>query len=426
MPVIKLPTLHAGQVGAYSVIRENRFTAVRCGRRWGKTDLGKTIASDGAAKGQLLGWFAPDYRIQAEAYNEILDLLDPIVKASSKNEGIIRTVTGGRVDFWTLENERAGRSRKYHKVILDEIAFGKDNVFDIWERSIKPTLLDYKGKAIALSNTNGVKAENFLYRVCHQPEHGFAQYHAPSVQNPYLPTEEIERLRATTHPLVFSQEYESNFVDFSGVAFFGRDKLLTNDAPVAPPVMLDTVFAVIDSATKTGTENDGTAVVYCGLNKHLPGPKLFVLDWDLVQIEGALLEAWLPTVFQNLEALGAKYRCRFGTSGVHIEDKASGMILIQQAQRRGWNAHAIDSKLTSVGKDERAISVSGYVYQELVKITPGAYDKVNTFKGVTRNHMLSQVFGFRIGDKDAAKRADDLLDAFVYSVALGLGNSKGF
>jgi len=36
------------------------------------------------------------------------------------------------------------------------------------------------------------------------------------------------------------------------------------------------------------------------------------------------------------------------------------------------------------------------------------------------NHFLHQVTTFRIGDKEAAKRADDLLDCFTYGVAVGL------
>jgi hypothetical protein len=37
--------------------------------------------------------------------------------------------------------------------------------------------------------------------------------------------------------------------------------------------------------------------------------------------------------------------------------------------------------------------------------------------------LLSQITGFRIGVQD---RDDDLLDAWVYSIALGLGNADGF
>ena len=93
---------------------------------------------------------------------------------------------------------------------------------------------------------------------------------------------------------------------------------------------------------------------------------------------------------------------------------------------RGWKTHKIDSGLTSVGKDERAVSISGYVHQEMVKISDVAYDKTLAFKNVTRNHFLSQVTTFRIGDKEAGTRADDLLDTFTYGVALGVGNKLGF
>jgi hypothetical protein len=142
-----------------------------------------------------------------------------------------------------------------------------------------------------------------------------------------------------------------------------------------------------------------------------------------VQIEGSLLEEWLPQVFARLEELARETRALSGSVGVCIEDKASGMILLQQAARRGWPAHPIPSQLASVGKSERAISVSGYVNRGWVKIAKHAYEKVTIYKGRSRNHLLSQVTGFRIGVQD---RDDDLLDAWVYSIALGLGNAKGF
>lgn len=453
---VELPKLYGtsttGQIGAYNVFRKNRRTAVRCGRRWGKTDMGKVLAADAAIKGYPVGWFAPDYRIMAEAYNEIMTTLMPVRRSSSKTEGIIRTITGGRIDFWTLENERAGRSRMYKLVIIDEAAFTKSNMMAIWEQSIEPTLLDLGGKCIVLSNTNGISDDNFLYQICETgeerpigtpgPKYGFAEYHAPSRQNPFVPRrrakesresherrrdEEFARIEKQKHPLVFKQEYMADFVDWSGVAFFNRESLLVNDQPIFYPTLCDGVFATIDTAIKTGSANDGTAVVYWALNTHVPGAvKLMVLDWDIAQIEGSMLEAWLPNVYMRLEQLAKQCKARNGSIGTWIEDKASGIILLQQARRRNWPAHPIDSKLTAVGKDERAMSVSGYVYQQLVKITDVAYNKVTTYKEATRNHFMNQVMGFRIGDKDAATRADDLLDCFTYGVAIGLGDSKGY
>ena len=150
-----------------------------------------------------------------------------------------------------------------------------------------------------------------------------------------------------------------------------------------------------------------------------------ILDWDIAQIEGALLETWLPSVFKRLEELSRLCGARYGTSGAWIEDKNSGTILLQQALNRGMRAHAIESALTTLGKNERAISVSGYVHQGKVKYTDHAFNKTAVYKQQSRNHLVDQIERFRILDK-AQKREDDLLDTFCYGIALALGNNRGF
>lgn len=438
IPSIQLPILHSGQVKAYHT--KGRHRAIRCGRRWGKSAFGTTISADSAGKGQLVGFFAPDYRRLSEIYRDNLGILEPIKVAASHNE-IIRCTTGGQIEFWTLEDENAGRSRKYHKVIIDEAAFTKPNMIDIWERSIEPTLFDYSGEALVLSNTNGIDEDNFFWRICNIAKYGFGQYHAPIHDNPLIPmklpgetdeahqvrrAQEFARLVDSKPPLVYQQEYLAEFVDWSGSAFFALDKLLNNGKPASTPALCDYVFAVIDSATKTGKEHDGTAVTYFSFNEHFAGSApLTVLDWDITQIEGALLESWLPNVFRRLEELSRATHARAGSVGVFIEDKASGMVLIQQAQRREWPVHAIDSKMTSLGKNERAINVSGYVFQGKVKISEYAFAKTTIYKEVSRNHLVSQVVGFRVNDNDR-DREDDLLDTVCYGIALALGNSEGF
>jgi hypothetical protein len=451
---VRLPTLHADQRRAYELSLKHRFLALRCGRRWGKTNFATTLASEDAIGiknttrlGMYIGFFAPEYKFLIEPYSTIKELLLPVKNHSSESKGKIATITGGEVDFWSLENEKAGLGRRYHRVIIDEAASTKPNMMDIWERSIKPTLLDYRGTVIVASNTKGSDPENFLWRICNEKnldgtsKYGFHDFQAPTHNNPTIPirdpseTDEeyaarrqfelIDDLIANNHPLVYRQEYLAEFVDWSGVAFFSLDKLFVDKKPIATPHRVDGVFSTIDTATKTGTENDGTAVIHWGVNRIGDGPPLAILDWDVTQIEGSLLETWLPVVFQNGEALAKECHARNGYLGAWIEDKSSGMVLLQHAQRRGWPAHAIDSKLTSVGKDERAISVSGYVYRGDVKMTKHAHDKVIGYKGSSRNHLVSQIVGFRVGDKDAS-RDDDLLDDFCYGIAIALGNPEGF
>ena len=420
---IYLPKLHSGQEEIYD--NRTRYNRVRCGRRWGKTVLAEFIASNSAARGRNVGWFVPQYKILAEAYRELEDMLNPLIKSASKIDGVIVLKNGGRIDFWTLENERAGRSRKYHDVIIDEAAFAKENMLHIWNTAIKPTLLDYVGNAWAFSTPNGMAEENFFFKIGDDPQMGFKDFHAPTHTNPFLPQEELLKLEKDNHPLVFRQEYLAEFVDWSGVAFFSLDKMLVDGKPVPYPIKCDTVYAVIDTAVKGGKENDGTAVTYFALNKFF-GALITVLDWDIIQIDGNLLESWMPTVFQRLEELARETQSRHGSTGAFIEDAAAGSILLQQGRTRGWDTHKIDSGLTMVGKDERAISVSGHFHQGKVKMSEYAYDKTVAFKNVQRNHLLTQVTSFRIGDKDAYKRSDDLLDCFTYGIAIGVGDKYGY
>jgi hypothetical protein len=402
---------------------------MRCGRRWGKTKFATALSADTALKHWPVGWFAPEYKFLIEPYAELAQTLDPVLTASSEGKGQMNVVGGGKIDFWSLDNPMAGRGRKYKLVLIDEAAFGKAQMVEQWRRNIRPTLVDYQGAAIVMSNTNGIDTQQFFWQICNEAKHGFKEFHAPSHSNSYLPAEELEEIKETNDPRVYQQEYLAEFVDWSGDAFFSSDKLLVDGLPVAYPSRCGTVFAVVDSATKTGKKNDGTGVTYFAFeDRNLPGHwPLVILDWDIQQIEGALLESWLPSVFARCEQLAQECGARAGFTGVHIEDKASGMVLLQQCARKDppWPAHAIDSKLTSLGKSERAINASSPVFVGKVKMSEHAYHKVTTYKGVSRNHLLSQIVGFHVGD-EVRDAEDDLLDTFTYGVALALGNSEGF
>ncbi len=92
------------------------------------------------------------------------------------------------------------------------------------------------------------------------------------------------------------------------------------------------------------------------------------------------------TVFQRLEDLSQLCCARLGFVGAFIEDKNSGAILIQQPIRRQMQTRTIDSKLTAMGKNERAISVSGYVYRGNVKYTDDAFNKTTIYKQKSQKH----------------------------------------
>lgn len=211
-------------------------------------------------------------------------------------------------------------------------------------------------------------------------------------------------------------------------AFFSESSLLVDGLPIEPNKRPDIVYATVDTAVKTGKENDGVGVVFWAKSKIFT-PPLTVLDWELLQLEGATLEVWLPTVFRRLELFAEQLEVRLGSAGVWIEDKSSGSVLLQQSGKslfvnNHWASHPIDSKLTMMGKAERAINCSSYVQAGMVKLSKTAYNRVSKFHGSTRNHLLSQILGFDPGIKDMGE--DDLLDCWSYGIAIGLGNKGGF
>jgi hypothetical protein len=221
-------------------------------------------------------------------------------------------------------------------------------------------------------------------------------------------------------------------IRWQGNALYTMDCFLVGGRPVAWPAGCDAVYGVMDTATKTGKKNDSTGVSYYARSRHY-GIPLTLLDWDAAKIEGSLLINYLPAVFDRGEELARICRARNGFVGVYIEDKDSGQILLQQAARHKdavgrptpLRAIPIPAILTAMGKEERALSVSGHIYNGKCKWSQHAYDKVVVLDKVSKNHMKAQVENFFIGDPAAGKRADDLFDTLTYGVALGLGDGTG-
>ncbi len=56
---ISLGQLHFGQSKAYWALQPYRFKALRCGRRFGKTEFAKTWIAHGLVQGEECAWFAP-------------------------------------------------------------------------------------------------------------------------------------------------------------------------------------------------------------------------------------------------------------------------------------------------------------------------------------------------------------------------------
>lgn len=187
-----------------------RFNVLCCGRRWGKSALAINKLSEVAIDGFPAGYFTPTYKLLDGTYNECLSALEPIIKRKHEHQ-FIELITGGRIDFWSLENELAGRSRKYKRAIVDEGAFVK-NLWKSWTESIRATLTDLKGDAWFLSTPRG-KNEFYKLFMRGKSEERWMSWQMPTLTNPYIDPEEIADAKADLPENAFRQEYLAEFLE---------------------------------------------------------------------------------------------------------------------------------------------------------------------------------------------------------------------
>jgi hypothetical protein len=171
--------------------------------------MATNLLAETALDGEPAGYFAPTYKLLDGTYNECLNDLAPIIKRKNDHQ-FIELQTGGRIEFWSLENELAGRSRKYKRAILDECAFTKD-LWQRWTEGIRATLTDLKGDAWFLSTPRG---KNDFYRLHQQAKDGrpgWMAWQMSTYTNPCIDPFEIDDARRDLPALAFSQEYLAEF-----------------------------------------------------------------------------------------------------------------------------------------------------------------------------------------------------------------------
>lgn len=258
MPRIRIPPFdfHPGQLRILE--GRTRFKVISAGRRFGKTMLAVEwlgLMPGGAVEGKPVALFSPTYKLLLDVWSDMERTMKPITAKANKTEMRIELITGGKVDFWTLEDPDAGRGRKYSRVVIDEAAHAR-YLKDAWEKAIAPTLTDYQGDAWFISTPNGINYFHELYRRGDdQAQPDWQSWHMPTTVNPYISDEEVARYRAELPDLVFRQEYLAEFVTF-GAGLVKPDMLIDGDCPPGLAVV-----QAVDLAISEKQGADWTAIV---------------------------------------------------------------------------------------------------------------------------------------------------------------------
>jgi hypothetical protein len=206
---IVLPKLHVNQKKVLS--ESKRFNVLDCGRRWGKTVFAVNLISKTAIQGYPSGYFAPTYKLLEGTYRETIKALEPIVSRKHDNQ-FIELITGGIIEFWSLDNQNAGRSRKYKRAVVDEAAFVKE-LWDAWNNSIRPTLTDLIGDGWIMSTPRGKNGFYKLHLKGSSGEKNWMSWQMPTHTNPYIDKNELEDAKRELPESAYNQEYLALFSD---------------------------------------------------------------------------------------------------------------------------------------------------------------------------------------------------------------------
>ncbi len=201
---LKLHNPHSAQKQVLDC--DKRFIVMMAGRRFGKSLISQTISIETAVNKKRVAYITPTYQLGKIFFKEIVDLLPIEIYSKNESDLVITFITGGSIRFFTGERLDNLRGLKFHLAVIDEASF-IPNLEDGWLNSIRPTLTDYKGKAIFLSTPKG---KNYFFSLFSKAEPDWQSFKFTTYDNPYIDPNEIDDARRQLPEVVFEQEYMAN------------------------------------------------------------------------------------------------------------------------------------------------------------------------------------------------------------------------
>lgn len=222
MPKLRKPqvappplALHAGQQAVVAALA--RYSVVVCGRRWGKTELGRYLVEQKLADGKPgVWWVAPTYQMAGQVWRDLK-------RTFRAREGVVITEAERRVDFAeggllairSAHHPDTLRGAGLDFVVLDEAAYMLPTV---WPEVIRPMLLDRQGSALFTSTPHGRNWFWEVFQAAHE-QPNWQAFQFPSHGNPHLSHADLAAIEASTTERVWRQEYLAEFLDNSGQVF---------------------------------------------------------------------------------------------------------------------------------------------------------------------------------------------------------------
>ncbi len=190
-----------------------RFKIVAAGRRCGKSRLSAiTLLIEGlnCPEGAAVMYIAPTLgQARAIIWDLIHDLGRQVIKSSHINNLEITLINGRKIMVRGADNPDSLRGMSLTYVVLDEVAFIKQ---DIWEKVIRASLSDRKGRALFISTPSGRNWFYDIYKLgMEETDDEWRSWHYTTKDNETIDPKEIDAAERTLSSFAFKQEYLSSF-----------------------------------------------------------------------------------------------------------------------------------------------------------------------------------------------------------------------
>jgi hypothetical protein len=332
---LELPQPHINQQKILD--NESRFRVVMCGRRFGKSELSQIEIITNALLGKNVAYITPTYQLARVFFEK---LIKAVPFESNKSELSIKFPNDGSVEFFTGERLNNLRGRKFHLVVVDEASF-IPNLEEGWLNSIRPTLTDYKGRALFLSTPKG---KNYFYSLyLKSGELDWQSFRFTTYDNPHIDKTEIDDARTQIPETVFEQEYMANPSENAANPFGSVFiKQCTFELSHEPPIVFGIDLAKsVDFTVIIGLDRNGSV---CHFDR-------FQKDWRQTK--------------QTIQAL-PKTPILMDSTGV-------GDPIFEDLQREGLNVQGF--KFTSTSKQQLMEGLASAIHQRKITFPDGYITK---------------------------------------------------
>jgi hypothetical protein len=246
----------------------SRFKVMMCGRRFGKSLISQNISIREGIKNNYVAYITPTYQLGKIFFQEIVKILPDEIYRKNESDLVINFITGGSIRFFTGERLDAMRGLRFHLVIIDEASY-IPNLEEGWLNSIRPTLTDFKGRAIFLSTPRG---KNYFYSLfLKNGEKDWQSFKFTTYDNPHIDADEIDSARSQLPHAVFEQEYMANAME-NAANPFGAEHI---NKCVKPLSSLPAKYYGIDLAKSF----DYTVIIGLDANGQCSHYERFQKDW---------------------------------------------------------------------------------------------------------------------------------------------------